>query len=87
MHKVLSKKSFWTFVCFIAFLIFTVSLITHMWWLNIFTMLLGLAFEYKGDKIVFPQYAKLQKQREANFQKYLDKRQERNMSYIHKRNK
>lgn len=88
MHKVFNAKSFWTFVCFAAFFIFTTSLITQQWWLNIFTMILGLAFKYRGDKIVFPQYAKLRKQREAKLQAYLDKRQEKNNNYVrNKRNK
>lgn len=53
-----------------------------MWWLNVFTMVLGLAFKYYGDPIYFPERAKLRKQREEKMQAYLDKRQELNSSYV-----
>ena len=78
MRQVFNKKAFWTFVCFIAFLTFTISLMTKMWWLNIFTMILGLAFKYYGDDVVFPQYVKQRQVREEKLQEYLDKRQEQN---------
>lgn len=88
MNKVLNAKSFWTFVCFVAFLLFTTSLITKMWWLNIFTMILGLAFKYYGDSVCFPERAKQRKEREEKVQTYLEKRQELNSSYVrNKRNR
>ncbi|WP_297820147.1 hypothetical protein [uncultured Lactobacillus sp.] len=88
MHKILSTKSFWTFVCFVAFFIFTTSLITKLWWLNIFTMILGLLFKYFGDAICFPERAKLKRVREEKMQSYLDKRQEMNSNYVrNKRNR
>lgn len=88
MHKVFNAKSLWTFVCFVAFFIFTSSLITQAWWLNIFTMILGLAFKYYGDPICFPERTKIRKEREEKMQTYLDKRQEKNISYLrNKRNR
>ena len=88
MHKVFNAKSFRTFVCFVAFFIFTSSLITQAWWLNIFTMILGLAFKYYGDPICFPERTKIRKEREEKMQTYLDKRQEKNISYLrNKRNR
>lgn len=88
MHKVFNAKSFWTFVCFAAFFIFTSSLITKMWWLNIFTMILGLAFKYYGDPVCFPERAKERKVREEKMQAYLNKRQEMNSNYVrNKRNR
>lgn len=88
MHRILNAKSFWTLVCFAAFSIFTTSLVTKIWWLNIFTMILGLAFKYYGDEVCFPERAKLRKEREAKMQTYLNKRQEKNSNYLHnKRNR
>lgn len=87
MNKLFNAKSFWTFVCFVAFLIFTTSLITHLWWINIFTMILGLAFKHYGDDIVFPQYAKERKEQEKRVNAFLNKRQEDNINYIRNKRK
>ncbi|EFD99565.1 hypothetical protein HMPREF0891_1388 [Lactobacillus crispatus 214-1] len=51
-------------------------------------MILGLAFKYYGDPICFPERTKIRKEREEKMQTYLDKRQEKNISYLrNKRNR
>jgi len=74
-------------VCFVAFAIFTTSLITGIWWINIFTMILGLIFKYHGDNIVFPQYARVHKERKEKLQEMLEKRQEKNCNYLRNKRK
>lgn len=62
-------KQFWTLISFITFLLFTVSIYTKLYWLNIFVIALGLLVNKKGTDILFPNYVRKREQARETLEK------------------
>ncbi len=61
MKLFLESRSFWTGLSFLTFLIFAVAIVFHIYWINIFVIILGLAINKYASPILFPEQTKHKK--------------------------
>ncbi|GAB5053698.1 hypothetical protein PESHB5_01970 [Pediococcus parvulus] len=58
MNSILKNKAFWTGLSFATFLIFASAIVFHIYWINIFVIILGLVINKYASPILFPEQVK-----------------------------
>lgn len=53
MDKLMNKKVFWTGLSFLTFGLFSYAIISKIYWINVFVIILGLLINKKGSDTLF----------------------------------
>lgn len=57
----LNNKFNWTMIAFITFGLFIFAIISKLYWINIFVIILGILINHKGSPILFSNFKKSNK--------------------------